>query len=220
MAEYMLVEEPRRLVPLTNTDPVDAAPMTDAALTPYRAIKRTLPRLGAGSTAVLIGAGGLGHMAAQILAAMTPATVISIDTRQSALDIAASSGATHTVLVSDNTADEVRDLMKGRGATAIFDFVGTDQTMALAAKLTEFQTDIVIVGVAGGTLPFSFFTVPYEIRVTTSMWGSLPDLYEVLALAERGLVKPHIEKFSLDNAMQAYEKMESGELLGRAVIVP
>ena len=72
MAPKMLVPSARLLAPLGDLDPVDAAPLTDAGITPYHAVKRSLPLLVPGSTAVVIGAGGLGHMAIQILARADP----------------------------------------------------------------------------------------------------------------------------------------------------
>src|SRR5690606_5589400 len=78
MAPYLLVPEQRWLVPLGDLDPVEAAPLAAAGLTPYHAIKRSLPKLGPGSTAVVIGAGGLGHMAVQLLLAMCPAQVVVV----------------------------------------------------------------------------------------------------------------------------------------------
>jgi propanol-preferring alcohol dehydrogenase len=80
--------------------------------------------------------------------------------------------------------------------------------------------DLTIVGIAGGTLPVSFFSVPYEVSIQSTYWGSRPELVEVLDLASRGLLHPIVTEFSLDTAMEAYRLMESGRLEGRAVIVP
>ena len=105
MAPLLLVPGARHVVPLTDLDPVDAAPLTDAALTPYHAIKRSLDRLVPGSTALVIGAGGLGHMAIQILDAMTPAQIIAVDQSPDALRLATDVGAAHGVLTGDTAAD-------------------------------------------------------------------------------------------------------------------
>ncbi len=50
--------------------------------------------------------------------------------------------------------------------------------------------------------------------------GHLPELLEVPALAEAGRIRPHVQRFTLDNATDAYEAMRAGTLEGRAVIVP
>ena len=77
MANYMVVPSTRFLLPLGTLDPREAAPLTDAALTSYHAVKRSIHLLGPGSTAVVIGAGGLGQMAIQVLKALSAAATVS-----------------------------------------------------------------------------------------------------------------------------------------------
>ncbi|HLU71562.1 MAG TPA: zinc-binding dehydrogenase, partial [Nonomuraea sp.] len=72
----------------------------------------------------------------------------------------------------------------------------------------------------GGTLPLSFFSVPYEVSLQTTYWGTRPELIEVLNLAARGLLRPDTVQFPLDQATDAYHQMENGQLTGRAVVVP
>lgn len=220
MAEYLLVADPRRLVPIGDLDPVDAAPLTDAGLTPYRAVKRALPKLTPGSHAVVIGAGGLGHLAIQILDALTPAKVIAVDTRESALTLATEVGAASTVLAGDDASAAVIDATNGAGAEVVLDFVGAASTVALGAALVRVGADLIVVGAAAGDFPWNFYALPYEVNLTTSFWGTLPELHEVIALARQGLIKPHVQRFPLEEAMHAYELMEQGKLSGRAVMVP
>jgi propanol-preferring alcohol dehydrogenase len=220
MAAYMLVPHPRLLVPLGGLEPVDAAPLTDAGLTPYHAIKRSLPLLVPGSTAVVIGAGGLGHMAVQILEQTTAATIIAVDERKEALKLATSIGAGHGVVAGDDAAAEILDLTRAKGADVVIDLVGVDATLALGAAVTRPLGHLTIVGIGGGTLPVSFFGIAYEVSVATTYWGSLPELMEVIALAAEGRIRAHVERFTLDSALDAYEQMRTGELRGRAVIVP
>ena len=104
MAEYLLVPAARYLVPLGDMAPADAAPLTDAGLTPYHAVKRSLHLLVPGSHVVVIGAGGLGHLAVQFLKALSPATVICVDQRESALAVVAGLGADHTVVAGPDAA--------------------------------------------------------------------------------------------------------------------
>ena len=94
MAEYLLVPATRYLIPLGDLDPREAAPLTDAGLTSYHAVKRSVHLLGPGSTAVVIGAGGLGQMAIQVLKALASATtVVAVDTSEDKLKIAKTMGA-------------------------------------------------------------------------------------------------------------------------------
>jgi alcohol dehydrogenase, propanol-preferring len=220
MAEYLLISDPRRLVPIGDLDPVDVAPLTDAGLTPYRAIKRVQPKLTPGSHAVVIGAGGLGHLAIQILVALTPARVIAVDTRDDALALAGQVGAAATIKAGDEAAAAVRDATGGAGADVVLDFVGSAPTIALGASVAKFGTDLIVVGAAAGQFGWNFYALPYEVSLTTSFWGTLPELHEVIALARRGLIQAHIQRFPLEQALHAYELMEQGQLSGRAVMVP
>ncbi len=220
MAPKMLVPSARHLVALTDLDPVDAAPLSDAGLTPYHAVKRSLALLGPGSVAVVIGVGGLGHMAVQILDTLTAATVVAVDQRDAALTMAREIGASHTVAVGDEAITQVRDLTRGQGADVVLDFVGVDATLALGAQVVRQLGHLTIVGMGGGTLPVSFFAVPYEASIATTYWGSVTELMEVVALAEARRISARVTRFPLDDAMKAYEAMQRGALDGRAVIVP
>ena len=220
MAPRLLVPSARHIVPLTDLDPVDAAPLTDAGLTPYHAVKRSLDRLVPGSTALVIGAGGLGHLAIQIRDAISPAQVVAVDQSPDALQLAQTVGASHGVLAGDTAADEVRELTKGRGTDLVLDFVGVDATIALATAVARPLSHVTLIGIGMGSYPFSFFTVPYEVSLASTYWGSVSELYEVVALAEAGKVKAHVQRYSLDDAPKAYEDMAAGTLHGRAVIVP
>ena len=220
MADFMLVPDGRLLVPLGDLDPIQAAPLTDAGLTPYHAIARCRDQLGAGTTAVVIGAGGLGHMAVQILEAITAATVIVVDQRQEALDLAAKIGADHTVLSGPDAAEEIRDLTSGLGAELVLDLVGVDATLQLAAATVRTLGELTIVGIGGGTLPVNFFSVPYEASVNTTYWGSVTELMEVITLAQQGKLTAHVTEFGLSQAIAAYDQLRNGELQGRAVITP
>lgn len=220
MAEYLLVPAARYLVPLGDMTPAEAAPLTDAGLTPYHAIKASLPLLVPGSTTVVIGAGGLGHLAVQFLKALSPTTVICVDQRESALAVVADLGADHTVVAGPGAADEIRGITGGRGAEVVLDICGYDDTLSLAAAVVAPLGRLTVVGVGGGTLPFNFFTFPYECSVQSTYWGSVTELGELLALSNSGGFRVHAETYPLDRAVDAYSRMVDGTLQGRAVIVP
>ncbi|HEY7226295.1 MAG TPA: NAD(P)-dependent alcohol dehydrogenase [Micromonosporaceae bacterium] len=221
MAQYLLVPDSRHIVPLPDgLDPVHAAPLTDAGLTPYHAIKRSWPKLIPGSTTVVIGAGGLGHVGVQILKATTATRVIAVDTRKEALALAEESGADEAVISGEGTAEEIRRFTHGRGADLVLDFVGADQTLTLGAASSRPMGDLCIVGLGGGTLPVSFFSVPYEVSIQTTYWGSRPELVEVLDLGARGLVQPKVVTFPIEQAILAYRQLREGRVQGRVVIVP
>jgi propanol-preferring alcohol dehydrogenase len=221
MARLMVVPAARYLVALGGLDPADAAPLTDAALTPYHAIKRSLDLLVPGSHAVVIGAGGgLGHMAVQILGALSPARIIAVDQRTTGLAMARDLGADAALQTGEQTAEELRELTKGRGAELVVDLVGSDATMSLAAAASRPLGHVTVVGLGGGVLVFSFVGLPHEAALATTFWGTLPELAEVIALAERGAIRPLVQRFPLDRAAEAYDALRAGTLEGRAVIVP
>jgi propanol-preferring alcohol dehydrogenase len=220
IAEYLLVDDPRHLVPLDGLDPVAAAPLTDAGLTPYHAIKRSLPKLVPGSTAVVIGTGGLGHVAIQLLRALTPARVIALDVNEDKLRLAKEVGAHETVLSDAGAAVAVRTLSGGLGAEVVFDFVGAEPTLRTAGALAAVEGDVTIVGIGGGALPVGFGSLPFEVSVAAPYWGSRSELIEVLNLARSGAVSVHTETYSLDEAPLAYERLHTGKVNGRAVILP
>jgi propanol-preferring alcohol dehydrogenase len=220
MAEYMLVPSARFLVPLGAVDPIKAAPLADAALTPYHAISKSRDRLHPGSTAVVIGAGGLGQMGIQLLKVTTGARVIAVDTDVRKLEIARSVGADIVIPSDPSAAGAIRAATSGVGADAVFDMVGADATLALAAKALRAEGRLVIIGLAMGTLPVNFFALPYGAEVATSYWGTLPELIELVALARNGKLRLEVDVFPLERAAEAYERLRRGEIRGRAVITP
>lgn len=221
MAEFLLVPAARHVVALPDgLDPVHAAPLTDAALTPYHAVRRSREKLGPTANALVIGVGGLGHLAIQVLRATSGARVIAMDVRESARALAKSSGADLVVAPGRSANAEIAEFTSGLGADVVLDFVGSDQTLATAVENARQLADITIVGLGGGTLPVSFFGTPYEVSVQTTYWGNRAELVEVLDLAARGLLTPEISRFTLSQALDAYEQLRRGGVNGRAVVVP
>ena len=221
MADYLLVPHQRHLVRLPDgLDPVTAAPLTDAGLTPYHAIRRSWPKLTPDATAVLIGVGGLGHVAVQIARATTAAQVIAVDIKPDALELARKVGAHHVLASDESTAQAIRDLTGGRGADVVIDFVGATATLELARGVARSMGDVTIVGIAGGEIPVSFFSQPYEVSIATTYWGSRPELVELLALAASGQISAERSIYSLEHGAQAYRDLRDNRVTGRAVVVP
>lgn len=219
MAEYMTVPA-RNLVPLGDADPVAAAPLADAGLTPYHAIKLAMPKLvGGGKSALVIGLGGLGQIAVQILTATTGATVYATDMKPEAMAEAVRSGAI-AVEGGEGQVERIRELTGGQGVDAVFDFVGITPTIKVAQQVVRRQGRITVVGVAGGPTSWDFYSNPYEAELTNTYWGTIEELYEVVALYRDGKIKPSIATYSMDDALQAYRDLHDGKLSGRAVVTP
>jgi propanol-preferring alcohol dehydrogenase len=218
IAEYMLVDDPRHLVRLEGLDPVRNVSLTDAGLTPYHAIKGALPKLVPGSSAVVIGTGGLGHVAVQLLRALSPARVIALDVSKEKRELARKVGA-HEALPSDESAAERVRALTG-GAEAVFDFVGVQQTVELATAVAGVDSDVLLVGIGGGVAKVGFGLGPYDMSVRAPYWGSRSELIEVLELARAGVIDVHVETYGIDEAPEAYERLHAGKVNGRAVILP
>src|SRR5690625_730078 len=222
MAEYMLVPSSRLLVPLGDLDPVAAAPLSDAALTPYHAIKRALPLLTPDATVLVIGIGGLGHMALQILQAMTPARLIAADIDDSKLEHARQLGVEDCLNSKDSeeAIARIRDLAGPRGITLALDVVGAQQTVDLCSAVVGRASRISILGLAGGVLHYGANRPPYGCEVTIPYWGTRTELMEVVALARSGLIRSEVETYPLEEAKDVYERLREGRIRGRAVLVP
>lgn len=219
MAEFLKVPA-RLLLPLGDLDPVQAAPLTDAGLTPYHAIKRSLDVLVGGSSVVVIGAGGLGHMAIQILRALSPARIIVVDVSDQKLAQARELGADEAWAPADDAIGRIRAATADLGAQLVLDFVGSDETLAMAVAVSRVRGHLTVVGLGSGSFPFNYFGVPYECSVASTYWGNITELAEVLALAEGGRIRTRVETFSLERANDAYDAMRAGRIEGRAVITP
>ena len=218
-AEFLRVPEARHLFRLNALDPVEAAPLTDAGVTPYRAIRRCVPVLEPGAALVVIGVGGLGHMAVQIAKAITPGTVVmAVDVADERLQLASDLGADEVIDGRGDAAGEIMRRSDGEGARAVIDLVGSDDTLGLADAVVGRGGVIVLAGGAGGGLEYRWrFS---EAAVTSTTWGSPSDLAAVLRLAELGRVRARVERFPLEAINDALARLERGEILGRAVVTP
>jgi threonine dehydrogenase-like Zn-dependent dehydrogenase len=151
MAEFLLVPAARYLIPLGSLDPRDAAPLSDPALTSYHAINRSRQLLAPGSTAVVIGAGGLGQMAIQILRALSATTtIVAVDTGPDKLQTARQMGADEALVSGDEAIQRINDITTGQGAELVLDMVSVDRTLQMAAKVSRVLGHLTIVGLGGG----------------------------------------------------------------------
>jgi len=183
-------------------------------------VKRSLDVLPPDAAALVIGVGGLGHMAVAYLHELTGARVIAVDRSESARELAADRGADLVLPSDESTREAVLEATAGLGARAVFDFVGVDATMQLAASVVRRRGKVTVVGLGGGTFAFTYGALPSSTTIGYTFGGSLVDLAEVVALAERGRVLPHVQHFPLDQVERAYEDLHEGRLQGRAVILP
>ncbi|TMR94064.1 NAD(P)-dependent alcohol dehydrogenase [Nonomuraea basaltis] len=222
MAEYVLVPSARHLEPIGELDPVQAAPLTDAGLTPYHAIQKCRPALLEGSTVAVIGVGGLGHLAIQILRTLTPSLfVLAVDVREEALALADRCGAHLSTRMSADTGRVLRDASGGYGVDVVLDFAGTESTLDLSARSLRADGELVVVGSGGGRLSVRKpGPLPQGGRISLPFWGTRPELTEVISLARSGALRVEVERFPLSAAGEALARLRAGQLKGRAVLVP
>jgi NAD+-dependent secondary alcohol dehydrogenase Adh1 len=217
--EYLVVGE-REIVPLpSGIDPVDVAPHSDAGITAYHAIKKLSHLMLPGSTTVVLGAGGVGHIGLQLAKELGSSTVLAVDPHPDRRKLAVELGA-NQALEADGVADAVRDLTDGKGAALVLDFVGTDQThadgIAMLAELGTFG----LIGFGGTITAPSAALVGQEQSVVANLVGSWTDLWEVLQLHAAGKVTLKTETHPLDEVNEVLGRLREGDITGRAVLLP
>lgn len=221
-AEYLRVPRERYLVKLGGLDPRLAAPLTDAALTPYRAVKKALPHLEPDHAVLVIGAGGLGQYGVKLLRLFSGAEVIVVDTspdkRKKAIELGAAtaldgSDPEHIKAILDQT---------GGGVSAAFDFVGSDASLATAIAVTRTLGKVHQVGLAGGTARMKVLeTARFEVAFEATLWGTIKELREVVALVEDGRLSLGDSEFApLDQINDVCARLKRGDVKGRVIMTP
>jgi propanol-preferring alcohol dehydrogenase len=219
-APYVLVPESRFLVPIGDLDPIEAAPLTDAGLTTYTAIKSALPVIYPGSTAVVIGIGGLGFYAVQLLRQLTGARIVAVATREARLKLALEYGADNAIKSGPEAADQIREITGGIGAAFVLDCVGVNDTLTTGVTMLSWRGRLAMVGAGGGSIPFDFFKVPPGAQLVTSLNGGGVALKEIVDMAALGRIKTLADRYPLSAVKQAYDDFKQGHLVGRAVVIP
>lgn len=211
-AEVVAVPSRRHLLPLEGLDPARAAPLGDAGLTAYRAARRVRGQLSGGGTCLVVGIGGLGQFAVQFVRLLTDGEVVAVDPDEGKRRRAVELGA-QEALAPHEAVEDVH-------AAAVLDFVGSDDTLALAARAVEQEGAVVVVGADRGRVPFGIGAVPWEATFVTSLMGSLHEQAAVLEHARRGELDWLVETLPLERANDALDRLRRGDVEGRIVLVP
>ncbi len=221
MADYIAVKS-HHLLPLKGLDPIEAAPLADAALTPLHAINSVRDRMVGDATVVTIGLGGLGHMALQILNATTGARIIALDTDPAKLAFAKSHGADLALPSDANAAGRILEKTEGQGADVVLDFVGVQPTVDLAVAVVRGGGAIRFVGLGAGQFTYvaAANELPWGVNIERAYGGTRAELRQVLALARAGRISVDVMRYALDDAVQAFDDLHHGRIQGRAVLVP
>jgi NAD+-dependent secondary alcohol dehydrogenase Adh1 len=220
MAEYLLTSA-RACVKLDpKTQPADVAALADAGITAYHAVRKAIPLLYPGTTAVVIGAGGLGHIGVQCLSALTATTIVVVDRNPDALKLAAQIGADHTVVADGTQVEAVGELTGGRGAHVVLDFVAEQGAEADGWAMTGGGGSYFVIGYGGTVQVPTLDIISTERNIIGNIVGTYNDLAELMALAEGGRVTLHTRTYPLDAAAEAVADLDAGRVRGRAILVP
>ncbi|GAA5201162.1 NAD(P)-dependent alcohol dehydrogenase [Rugosimonospora acidiphila] len=220
MAEYLLTSA-RACVRLDpQTRPQDVAALADAGITAYHAVRKAVPLLYPGTTCVLIGAGGLGHIGIQCLAALTATTIVVVDRNAEALKLAARLGAHHTVLADGGQLDAVLSLTGGAGAEVVLDFVAEQGAEQDGFAMTARAGSYFVIGYGGTVHIPTLDIISTERNVVGNIVGTYTELAELMVLAQAGKVTLHTRTYPLDAALDALADLDAGRVRGRAILVP
>jgi NAD+-dependent secondary alcohol dehydrogenase Adh1 len=220
MAEYLLTSA-RACVKLDpSTQPKDVAALADAGITAYHAVRKAIPLLYPGTTAVVIGAGGLGHIGIQCLAALTATTIIVVDRNPEALKLAEQLGAQHSVVADGGQVDAVKDLTGGQGAHVVLDFVAEQGAEMDGWNMTREAGSYFVIGYGGTVHIPTLDIISTERNIIGNIVGTYNDLAELMDLAQAGKVTLHTRAYPLDAAQEALADLDAGRVRGRAILVP
>ena len=218
IARFMVADR-RQLVPLGDLHPLAAAPLADAGLTAFHAAASLCDVLSDDSRVAVVGVGGLGAIAVQILRALAPhACVAAVDVHRARAEGARLLGADEVSVVDEDMALGGGSAPTLGDLTAVLDFVGTDATLEWATQAVRPPGAIVVCGRGGGVLRFSRDRVRPGVVVRSARGGTLSDLEQVVALTKVGAVRLHVTPYPFTDAVRAYADLRSGRVDGRAVL--
>ncbi len=203
-----------------STQPADVAALADAGITAYHAVRKAIPLLYPGTTCVVIGAGGLGHIGIQCLAALTATTIIVVDRNPDALGLAEALGAQHTVVADGQHVDAVKDLTGGAGAEVVLDFVAEQGAEHDGFDMTGRAGSYFVIGYGGQVQIPTLDIISTERNIIGNIVGTYNDLAELMVLAQGGKVTLHTKTYPLDSALEALDDLDNGRVRGRAILVP
>jgi NAD+-dependent secondary alcohol dehydrogenase Adh1 len=222
-AEYVRVRE-RSVIKLPEgLAPDDVAPHADAGLTAYHAVAKVAHLMPPGSTTVIMGIGGVGHIAVQLARELGSGRVVAVDTQPERLSLAHELGADEGLWAGaggDTVVGGVRELTDGHGADLVIDFVGTDDTHRDSLAMLARGGTYSVVGYGGTVSVPSNALVGQEHAVIANLVGSWTDLYELIQLHAAGRLTLRVQKHPLDAVNDVLDSLRAGEILGRAVLVP
>jgi NAD+-dependent secondary alcohol dehydrogenase Adh1 len=200
-------------------EPKDIAALADAGLTAIHAVKKAAAILHPGTRAVVIGAGGLGHIGIQCLKAMTPAEIIVVDPSEKARALAGEVGADATVATDGRQVDTVLEMTDGKGADAIIDFVGEKGAIEDGVAMLRDAGSYYVIGYGENINVPTIDIISREINFIGNLVGSYNDLVDLMTLTAQGQVTLHTSTYPLDAVNDAMADLDQGRLQGRGILI-
>jgi NAD+-dependent secondary alcohol dehydrogenase Adh1 len=220
MADYLLTSA-RACVKLdASTRPQDVAALADAGITAYHAVRKAVPLLYPGTTCAVIGAGGLGHIGIQCLAALTATRIVVVDRNPDALKLAEALGADATVVADGGHVAAVQELTDGAGADVVLDFVAEQGAENDGFAMTRPGGSYYVIGYGGTLTVPTLDIISTERNIVGNIVGTYNELAELMVLAQAGKVTLHTKTYPLDAAAEALDDLDAGLVRGRAILVP
>ena len=217
-AEYLRTDE-RNLIALADgVEPKAVAPHADAGLTAYHAAKKAVKLLEPGQSTVIIGLGGLGHIALQSLRVLGADRIIVVDRSDLALGLARKLGADSAVKASDRSVQEVLDLTDGQGAQVVIDFVAEGNTINEGLAMTRNGGYYFVVGY-GGTIEVPTIDMIFsEKNIIGNLVGTYNELWELMSLQASGKVTLATREYKFEQINEAISDLLNSRIEGRGVL--
>lgn len=222
-AEYVKTGA-RACVPIpAGLEPADVAAFGCAGLTVYHAVKKAVPLAYPGSFTVVLGAGGLGHLAIQLMRSLSQTDLIVVDRSELALSHAKAWGADHVVQTKADGShvQQIRELTGGAGAQVVLDCIGEHGVQNEAVAMLGANGVDFLIGY-GGKLEIDILGQALfpETSFVGNICGTYNELAELCVLARRKAVKLATTKFELGQINEVLGKLREGKLVGRGLLVP
>ena len=219
-AEYA-VASAKYVVPVPDgVTSMDAAPLTCAGVTTYKAIK--VAGIVPTEKVAVFGIGGLGHLAVQY-GRIVGGSVIAVDIEDAKLDLATELGADHVINhYQQKISEEVKKLTSNEGVDIVVEHVGA-ATWEQSMKCLKPAGRLVTCGATTG--PNASFDLRFlysrQLSLLGSYMGTMGELYEVLGHVFVGRLKPVVDRtFALKDIRDAHEYMEKSQMFGKVVLNP
>ncbi|XP_072991419.1 uncharacterized protein [Typha latifolia] len=225
LAEYCVVPANALAVLPSSLPYTESAVLGCAVFTAYGAMRHAA-EMRAGDSVAVIGVGGVGSSCLQIARAFGASEIIAVDVLDEKLDNARKLGATHTInALKEDAVERIKEITDGRGVDVAVEALGKPLTFMQCTKSVRDGGKAVMIGLAS-TNVMGEVDITRLVRRQVKIIGSYgararQDLPQVVKLAETGIFNLQntvSRKCKFEEANSAYEDLDHGKIVGRAVV--